>query len=156
MPERGNWVTTMDTPGALPADFPTDGVKLSHVLVVGDYARSLAFYSDVLGARLVHELPELLAVLNFQGSQILLSAPRSPTRTGDTPADRACVISELTIRVPGCLAAYEALRARGVAFITPPFLWGEEVRAFFHDPDGHLLEIVARWEPHSISAVASG
>ena len=38
-------------------------------------------------------------------------------------------------------AAYEALRSRGAEFLTPPVDWGYEVRAFFRDPDGHLLEI---------------
>ena len=50
-------------------------------------------------------------------------------------------IGELTIRVPDCSAAYEVLRSRGAEFITPPVEWGDEIRAFFHDPDGHLLEI---------------
>jgi catechol 2,3-dioxygenase-like lactoylglutathione lyase family enzyme len=47
----------------------------------------------------------------------------------------------MTFRVPDCRAAYETLRGRGVTFLTPPVesLW--EVRAFFRDPDGHLLEI---------------
>jgi len=129
----------MDKTKILPADFPTDGVQLSHVLAVGDYVRSLAFYRDVLGATLVHELPESLAVLNFRGSQILLSAPHGASN--DRLAERAGVIGELTIRVPRCLAAYEVLRSRGVEFITPPFVWGNLVRAFFHDPDGYLLEI---------------
>lgn len=48
---------------------------------------------------------------------------------------------ELTIRVPDCQAAYEILRARGARFLTPPVDWGGEIRCFFRDPDGHLLEI---------------
>ena len=31
-------------------DFPTTGVELRYLFVVIDYARSLAFYRDVLGA----------------------------------------------------------------------------------------------------------
>jgi catechol 2,3-dioxygenase-like lactoylglutathione lyase family enzyme len=56
-----------------------------------------------------------------------------------TEADR--VTSELVIRVPDCLAAYELLRSRGAEFLTAPVDWGYEVRAFFRDPDGHLLEV---------------
>jgi len=48
---------------------------------------------------------------------------------------------ELTLRVPDCRDAYEVLRARGAEFLTPPVDWGGEIRAFFRDPDGHLLEI---------------
>ena len=47
----------------------------------------------------------------------------------------------MTIRVPDCQAAYEILRARGGEFLTPPADWGGEIRCFFRDPDGHLLEI---------------
>jgi catechol 2,3-dioxygenase-like lactoylglutathione lyase family enzyme len=129
----------MEKARTVPDDFPTDGVELSHFLVVSDYARSLAFYRDVLGATVVRELPGTLCFLNFRGSQILLSAPPGPTK--DQPADRTSVIGELTMRVPDCSAAYEVLRSRGAEFITPPVEWGGEIRAFFHDPDGHLLEI---------------
>jgi hypothetical protein len=47
----------------------------------------------------------------------------------------------MTIRVPDCQAAYETLRSRGAKFLTPPIASTWEVRAFFRDPDGHLLEI---------------
>ena len=123
-----------------PDDFPTDGVELSCFLVVSDYARALAFYRDVLGATVVRELPGTFCVLNFRGSHILLSVPFGPTK--DQPADWTSVIGELTMRVPDCSAAYEVLRSRGAEFITPPVEWGGETRAFFHDPDGHLLEIL--------------
>jgi catechol 2,3-dioxygenase-like lactoylglutathione lyase family enzyme len=108
--------------------------------VVSDYARSLAFYRDVLGAMVVRELPGTLCVLNFGSSHILLSAPFGPR--SDQQAPRTSVICELTMRVPNCSAAYEVLRSRGAEFITLPVEWGGEIRAFFHDPDGHLLEIL--------------
>jgi len=47
----------------------------------------------------------------------------------------------MTIRVPDCEAAYEILKARGAELLTPPFDRGAEIRCFFRDPDGHLLEI---------------
>jgi len=47
----------------------------------------------------------------------------------------------MTIRVPDCRAAYAARRARGAEFLTPPVEYAWEVRCFFRDPDGHLLEI---------------
>ena len=129
----------MEHARTVPDDFPTDGVELSYFLVVSDYARALAFYRDVLGATLARELPGTLCFLNFRGSQILLSAPGGLTK--DKPTDMNSAIGELTIRVPDCSAAYEVLRSRGAEFITPPVEWGDEIRAFFHDPDGHLLEI---------------
>ncbi len=138
----------MEKDAAFPNDFPTDGVALRCFLVVSDYTRSLAFYRDVLGATVMRELPGTLCFLSFAGSQILLSAPFGSTKdkpavTDPPPLDRKSVISELSIRVPDCSAAYKVLRSRGAEFLTPPFAWSDETRAFFHDPDGHLLEI---WE----------
>ena len=136
----------MEKEAAVPNDFPTDGVELRCFLVVSNYVRSLAFYRAVLGATVMDELPGMLCFLSFAGSQILLSAPGGsksdkPAVTDPPPPDRESIISELSIRVPDCSAAYEVLRSRGAEFITPPFAWRDEIRAFFHDPDGHLLEI---------------
>jgi catechol 2,3-dioxygenase-like lactoylglutathione lyase family enzyme len=127
-------------------DFPTAGVELRHLIVVSDYARSLAFYRDVLGATVVREFPGTLCFLSFGGGQILLTVPGGPTKDKPTvtfapPADADSASSELAIRVPDCSAAYEVLRSRGAEFLTPPVDWGYEVRAFFRDPDGHLLEL---------------
>jgi len=127
-------------------DFPTAGVELRHLLVVSDYARQLSFYRDVLGATVVREFPGTLCFLSFGGGQILLTVPGGPTKDKPTvtfapPADADSVSSELAIRVPDCSAAYEVLRSRGAQFLTPPVDWGYEVRAFFRDPDGHLLEL---------------
>ena len=127
-------------------DFPTAGVELRHLLVVSDYARSLAFYRDVLGATVVREFPGTLCFLNFGGSQILLTVSGGPTQDKPTvtfapPADADSVSSELAIRVPDCSAAYEMLRSRGAQFLTAPVDWGYEIRAFFRDPDGRLLEL---------------
>jgi catechol 2,3-dioxygenase-like lactoylglutathione lyase family enzyme len=151
-PSRGELslegTTPMEKETAFPNDFPTDGVTLRCFLAVSNYARSLAFYRDVLGARVLHELPGTLCFLSFAGNQILLSAPFGSTKDKtDSPLDRKSIISELSIQVPDCLAAYELLRSRGAQFITPPFDWREETRAFFLDPDGHLLEI---WEAREV------
>jgi uncharacterized glyoxalase superfamily protein PhnB len=89
--------------------FPTNGVELRCFLVVNNYTRALAFYRDVLGATVVHELAGTLCELRFAGSQILLSAPfrsRSgkPNVSEPPPPDRTSIISELSIQVPDCLA----------------------------------------------------
>src|SRR5579864_6734757 len=110
----------------------------------GQRLRSLAgILSRCTGATVIRELAGTLCFLSFAGSQILLSAQGGSMK--DTPAvidppplDRTSVISELSIRVPDCSVAYEVLRSRGAEFLTPPFEWSDETRAFFHDPDGHL------------------
>lgn len=128
------------------AAFPSEGMALTTLLVVGDIGRSVAFYRDVLGAELYREYGGSSAVFSFAGSWLLLVTGGEPTADKPTvsfapPSDPDVVSSELTIRVPDCAAAYETLRQRGAVFLTPPHDWGGEIRCFFRDPDGHLLEI---------------
>ena len=85
-------------------------------------------------------------MLQFQGMWLLLvtgggPTPGKPTVTFAPPSDRDIVDHQLTLRVPDCWAAYEVLRSRGAEFLAPPVDRGGEIRAFFRDPDGHLLEI---------------
>src|SRR5229473_6424786 len=91
-------------------DFPTTGIELRYLLVVSDYARSLAFYRDVLGAILVREISDVLCLLSFGGGEIMLTVGGGPTKDKPTviftsPTNMDRVSSELVIRVPDCLAA---------------------------------------------------
>jgi catechol 2,3-dioxygenase-like lactoylglutathione lyase family enzyme len=45
------------------------------------------------------------------------------------------------IRGPDCRGAHAPLVERGATFLAPPLESDWEIRAFFRDPDGHLLEI---------------
>ncbi len=126
--------------------FPVEGVELTILLVVSDVERSKLFYRDVLGATVYREYGGTSCVLQFRGSWLLLvtggsPTPDKPTVTFAPPADPDVATHELTLRVPDCYSAYETLRARGAEFLTPPVESGWETRAFFRDPDGHLLEI---------------
>lgn len=126
--------------------FPRDGVELTHILVVADLARARTFYRDVLGATIYREYGGTSCVLQFQGTWLLLVTGGGPTAdkpdvTFAPPDDRSRVAHAMTIRVPSCHEAYETLKARGASFLTPPYDWGAEIRCFFRDPDGHLLEI---------------
>jgi len=128
--------------------FPTDGVALTTLLVVSDVTRARDFYRDVLGASVYREYGGTSCVLSFQGAWLLLvtggpPTPDKPTVSFVPPPDPARVDHQLTIRVPDCHAAYATLKARGATFLTPPLDRGGEVRCFFRDPDGHLLEISA-------------
>lgn len=127
-------------------EFPVSGVELTLLLVVEDIARSLAFYTDVVGAKLFREYGGTSAVLEFQGSWLLLVTGGGPTEDKPTvtfapPDDPDRVSFQLTMRVPDCNAAYVVLKSRGAEFLTPPVDRGGEIRCFFRDPDGHLLEI---------------
>ena len=126
--------------------FPTESMELTTILVSRDIERSRDFYRDVLGARVHYDGGAAACVLQFQGAWILLVRSGPPTDdkqsvTFAPPDDPDRVSSSFTIRVPDCRGAYEVLRSRGAVFLTPPLDRGREVRCFFRDPDGHLLEI---------------
>ena len=127
-------------------EFPARDMELTHILVVSDVERARDFYRDVLGAEVFREYGGTSCVLKFLGAWLLLVTGGGPTKdkpdvTFAPPADRGNVHHAMTIRVGNCKAAYDALSSRGAQFITPPVDWGAEVRCFFRDPDGHLLEI---------------
>jgi len=126
--------------------FPVEGVELTTLLVVSNIAASRHFYQDILGAAVYREYGGTSCVLRFQGAWLLLvtgggPTPDKPDVTFAPPPDPATVTHELTLRVPDCRAAYEVLMSRGAVFLTPPVESQYEIRCFFRDPDGHLLEI---------------
>jgi catechol 2,3-dioxygenase-like lactoylglutathione lyase family enzyme len=130
----------------MPADFWGGSVDLTNILVVADVVRSRDFYRDVLGAEVYREYGGTSCVLRFGSAWILLVTGGGPTEDKPEvvfapPTTPNQVSHAMTIRVPDCQAAFEALSERGASFLTEPFDWGGEVRCFFTDPDGHLLEI---------------
>lgn len=121
-------------------------MELTHLLVVTDVDRSRDWYRDVLGAELYREYGGTSAVMRFLGTWLLLVTGGGPTLDKPTvtfapPLDPDRVSHSMTIRVPDCRAAYETLRSRGAEFLTAPVESEWEIRAFFRDPNGHLLEI---------------
>jgi catechol 2,3-dioxygenase-like lactoylglutathione lyase family enzyme len=130
----------------MPSDFPVEGVELTHLLVVADLARARTFYEGVLGAEVFREYGGTSVVLRFQAAWLLLVTGGGPTADKPgvvfaPPSDLDTVSHEMTIRVPNCRAAYDTLTARGARFLSAPVEYEWEVRCFFRDPDGHLLEI---------------
>jgi catechol 2,3-dioxygenase-like lactoylglutathione lyase family enzyme len=126
--------------------FPTDGMELTHILVVADIGRARSFYRDILGAEVYREYGGTSCVLRAFGVWLLLVTGGGPTADKPTvtfaaPADPDIVSHAMTIRVPDCRAAHATLVERGATFLTEPVESEWEIRAFFRDPDGHLLEI---------------
>jgi catechol 2,3-dioxygenase-like lactoylglutathione lyase family enzyme len=126
--------------------FPTAEMALTQILVVEDLAQARQFYTEVLGATLYREYGGTSCVLTFLESWLLLVTGGGPTADKPTvtfapPLDPDRVSHAMTIRVPDCHAAYAVLSARGAVFLTPPVTWAGEIRAFFRDPDGHLVDI---------------
>ena len=122
-------------------------MELTHILVVRDMDASRDFYRDALGATVFREYGGTSCVLQFLGTWLLLVTGGGPTADKPTvtfaaPADPDTVSHSMTIRVPDCRGAHAALEARGVALPGSAAQESEwEIRAFFRDPDGHLLEI---------------
>ncbi len=140
--------------------FPSEGVEMTLRFVVGNLERSRNYYRDVLGATETGASSGSSVVLELQGMTLLLvtgggPTPERPDVTFRPPADIGHVSLQLTIRVPDCRHAYEVLSARGAAFLTPPVDFDGEVRAFFRDPDGHLLEISQRGSTSDSGSAAS-
>ena len=130
----------------MPTPFPAPGMELTHLLVVGDLERARSFYRDVLGATVHREYGGSSCVLRFLDTWLLLVTGGGPTDDKPTvtfapPVDPDRVSHELTIRVPDCRGAMATLEARGATFLAPASESAWEVRAFFRDPDDHLLEI---------------
>jgi len=126
--------------------FPAQGMELTHILVVAEIDRARAFYRDVLGAEVYRDYGGSSCVLRTFVTWLLLVTGGGPTADKPTvtftpPSAPDAVSHAMTIRVPDCRAAHAMLAERGAVFLTPPVESDWEVRAFFRDPDGHLLEI---------------
>jgi catechol 2,3-dioxygenase-like lactoylglutathione lyase family enzyme len=120
-------------------------MELTHILVVADVDHAVSFYRDVLAAEIYRQYSGS-CVLRAFGTWLLLVTGGGPTADKPTvtfapPADRELVSHSMTIRVPDCRAAHATLVGRGAAFLTDPVESDWEIRAFFRDPDGHLIEI---------------
>lgn len=106
---------------------------------VGDIAASVAWYRDVLGLRHLYTFGDL-AFFDCSGLRLFLSQRPDPS-----PAE-----SVIYFQVPDIAAAYDELLGRGVAFsgaphrIHPHADGTEEWMAFFTDPEGRPLAIMAQ------------
>jgi catechol 2,3-dioxygenase-like lactoylglutathione lyase family enzyme len=109
---------------------------------VGDVARAVAWYRDVLGLTHLYTFGDL-AFFDCGGVRLFLSAE-------DDGRIAAVEPSILYFRVPDIQAAYVVLGSRGVEFRGAPHLIHkhedgvEEWMAFFDDPDGHPLALISQ------------
>ena len=111
---------------------------------VSDIETAVKWYSEVLGLPHLYTYGDL-AFFDCGGTRLFLSAAE--------PAEKVGEPSVLYFRVDDINAAYDELRDRGAEFEAAPHLIHrhesgmEEWMAFFPDPDGHLLAIMAQVEP---------
>jgi lactoylglutathione lyase len=113
-------------------------------LIVGDIARSTAFYHDVLGAEVLRageptflRLGNIWLTINVGGGptddkpDVIAIAPRHPNE----------LTFFLNLRVTDIGRFYDRCRAHGAEFITAPKTHASEYRCYMRDPDGYLIEV---------------
>jgi catechol 2,3-dioxygenase-like lactoylglutathione lyase family enzyme len=108
-------------------------------VVVHDIPRAVAYYRDVLGMRLLFEIPPKMAFFDCAGIRLMLSLPESAEF--DHPG------SIIYYSVTDIQEAGRELKARGVMFESEPHLVGklphaEIWMAFFKDPDQNMLALL--------------
>ena len=123
---------------------PREGVVGTTLLIVSDQDRSREFYVNVLGASAVRERDPV--VLQLGGMWLILNAgggptPDKPQTIAAPTADRSRFSSALNLRVADIHSTWQRLQNAGAEFLTGPIDRGPEIRCYFHDPDGHLIEI---------------
>jgi catechol 2,3-dioxygenase-like lactoylglutathione lyase family enzyme len=121
-------------------------VHLDHVVIaVSDFARSTAFYRDVLGAEIVEVDGRVAYRVN--GQQLNVHGPGvRPAMVARVPV--APGNSDLCFEWNGPIEkALEHLRERGVTVEAGPMprggAKGRGTSVYFRDPDGTLLEFIS-------------
>jgi catechol 2,3-dioxygenase-like lactoylglutathione lyase family enzyme len=123
---------------------PSEGFLVTVFITVRDVARSRAFYSDVLGGRVV--LEENPCMVELSNSWVIMNpgGPATPDKPDISVVDYEfdnTVSIFMNLRVADVMACYEEWSSKGAEFVTPPIDRGAEIRCYMRDPDGYLIEV---------------
>ena len=128
-------------------------MRILHTMLrVGDLDRSLAFYTDVLGMRLLrrHDYPDGKFTLAFVGYQEEQDGAvlELTYNWGVESYDMGTAYGHIALGVPDAYAACEKIKASGgnVTREPGPVKGGTTVIAFVTDPDGYKIELIQRAE----------
>jgi len=126
-------------------------MRILHTMLrVGDLDRSLAFYTEVLGMKLIRrrDYPEGRFTLAFVGyGDEADTAVLELTHNWDTKSyEIGTGYGHIAIQVDDAAAACDAARKRGgkVTREAGPMKHGTTVIAFVEDPDGYKIEFIQR------------
>ena len=126
-------------------------MRMLHTMLrVGDLQRSLDFYTNVLGMKLLRqkEYPEGRFTLAFVGyGDEKDTAVLELTHNWDTKKyDIGTGYGHIAVAVPDAYKACEAVKAKGgkVTREAGPMKHGSTVIAFVEDPDGYKIEFIQR------------
>lgn len=124
-------------------------MRLLHTMLrVVDLDRSIAFYTEVLGMRLLrrNDYPEGKFTLAFVGYQEeSAGAVLELTHNWGVDAyELGTAYGHIALEVPDAYAACDAIRARGGKVVREagPMKHGTTVIAFVEDPDGYKVELI--------------
>lgn len=126
-------------------------MRLLHTMLrVGDLDKSLAFYTDVLGMKLLRkeDYPEGKFTLAFVGyGAESETAVIELTHNWDTDAyNLGNGYGHIALEVDNAAAACDAVRAKGGKVVREagPMKHGTTVIAFVEDPDGYKIEFIEK------------
>ena len=126
-------------------------MRILHTMIrVGDLDRSLAFYTEVLGMRLLRrqDYPAGRFTLAFVGyGPESEGAVLELTHNWDTASyELGSGFGHVAIEVSDAYAACEQIRQRGGKVVREagPMKHGTTVIAFVEDPDGYRIELIQR------------
>ena len=126
-------------------------MRILHTMLrVGELDRSLRFYTEALGMRLLRrqDYPEGRFTLAFVGyGEERDGAVLELTHNWDTERyDIGTGFGHLAIAVPDARAACDKVRAQGgkVTREAGPMKHGSTILAFVEDPDGYKIEFIER------------
>ncbi|WP_374261006.1 lactoylglutathione lyase [Zoogloea sp.] len=124
-------------------------MRLLHTMLrVGDLDRSIAFYTEVLGMRLLrrNDYPEGKFTLAFVGYQDEADGAvlELTHNWGVASYELGTAYGHIALEVPDAYAACDAIRARGGKVVREagPMKHGTTVIAFVEDPDGYKVELI--------------
>lgn len=126
-------------------------MRILHTMLrVGDLERSIAFYTEVLGMRLLRrtDYPEGKFTLAFVGfdDEDKSAVIELTHNWGVTHYELGTGFGHIALAVPDAAAACVAIRARGGKVVREagPMKGGSTVIAFAEDPDGYKIELIER------------
>jgi lactoylglutathione lyase len=117
---------------------------VTNTLIVKDTQRSVAFYRDVLGAKVLREgQPTFLRLSNIWLTINVGGGPTDdkPEVVASPPRDPNVLSIFLNLRVSDIRRCYELWSSRGAKFITEPKVHATELRCYMRDPDGYVIEV---------------
>ncbi|OUR64833.1 lactoylglutathione lyase [Methylophaga sp. 42_25_T18] len=126
-------------------------MRMLHTMLrVGDMQRSIHFYTEVMGMKVLREeeYPEAEFSLAFvgYGDEESNTVIELTYNWGTDSYDLGNGFGHIAIAVPDAVAACEQIKQRGGKVIREagPMMHGTIVLAFIEDPDGYKIELIER------------